>query len=345
MTAAPAPCRVLIVDDSAMTRRVLADHLARDPEIEVVGEAGNAYQARDLIVELEPEVVTLDVEMPGLDGLAFLEKLMQHHPMPVVMVSAVTTAGSAAAMRALELGAVEVIGKPAAGDPRARADMLMMLADKIKAAARARLGAGRAAGAPAAPVRARVRADNRLIAIGASTGGPEALKELFSRLPAGMPPILLVQHMPAGFTAKFAEHLNAAGAMEVREAAAGDELRPGLALLAPGGRHLTLDADGRRVEVKDGPFVCRQRPSVEVLFHSVARVCGKRAIGVILTGMGADGAQGLLALRRAGGRTLGQDEKSSIVYGMPRVAYEAGAVEKVVPLGKMADEICRLLAD
>jgi two-component system chemotaxis response regulator CheB len=327
--------RVLVVDDSAVVRSVLSEELSRAPDIEVVAAATDPYVARDRIVALRPDVLTLDVEMPRMDGLTFLGKLMQHRPMPVVVVSSVTPEGSEAAVRALELGAVDVVSKP--GSAFTVGDICARLRESIRTAARARVHRHE-------PVESRdtsrvcvphvVRTTHSVIAIGASTGGTTAIREVLARLPRTTPGTVVVQHMPEHFTAAFAKRLDQQCAMQVREATDGEAIVPGLALIAPGNRHMVIRRSGARymVGIKDGPPVQYQRPSVDVLFHSAARQCGRNCLGVILTGMGSDGAAGMLALREAGARTIGQNEATCVVYGMPRAAAEAGAVEQVAPL-------------
>jgi two-component system chemotaxis response regulator CheB len=305
--------------------------------------------ARDKIVSLKPDVLTLDVEMPRMDGLTFLEKLMQHHPMPVVVVSTLTTEGSETAIRALELGAVDVVAKPTSADTLARD--IEILVDRVRIAARARFAQRRPA---AAPVKQRPRvtpslnaARHRLVAIGASTGGTEAIKAVLTRLPATTPGTLVAVHMPAQFTTAFARRLNSLCPMEVREASGNDRVVPGLALVAPGDFHLVVRRSGADyfADLKSGPPVHYQRPAVDVLFQSVARHAGRDAVGVLLTGMGADGASGLLAMRQNGARTLVQDEESCVVFGMPKEAIARGAAETIVPLDQMGDTIIsRLLA-
>ncbi|MEJ5187421.1 MAG: chemotaxis response regulator protein-glutamate methylesterase, partial [Candidatus Geothermincolales bacterium] len=292
------PIRVLVVDDSAIVRQILARELAADPDIEVVGTAPDPFIARDKIVRLKPDVLTLDIEMPRMDGLTFLRKLMRHHPMPVVVLSSLAPEGSDNALQALRLGAVEVMSKP--GGPYSVEEVVFQLKEKIKAAALAdvsRLAPRRETDdlsddklPPLPPLRTTLK----LVAIGASTGGTEAIRRVLRRFPAGGPPTLIVQHMPEMFTRSFASSLDSVSEMDVREAKDGDALRPGLALLAPGNKHMVLRRSGARyyVRVKDGPMVHHQRPSVDVLFHSVARYAGPNAVGVILTGMGEDGAEG-----------------------------------------------------
>lgn len=337
MIATGSKIKVLIVDDSAVVRQILARQLALDPDIEIVGTAPDPFIARDKIVALEPDVLTLDVEMPRMDGITFLAKLMQYHPMPVIILSSLTPQGSATALDALAAGAVEVLCKP--GASYTVSDACTALAAKIKLAARAHVQAPRAAAA-VLPAKGYALSEttNKIIAIGASTGGVQALSVVLPSLPADAPGTLVVQHMPANFTASFAQRLNTMCRMKVKEAQNGDSVVPGQILIAPGGFHMTLQRSGARyyVDVKDGPMVCHQRPSVEVLFASVAKNAGHNAVGAILTGMGADGAQGLLKMRQAGARTVAQDEESSIVFGMPKEAIAVGAAEKIVPLSNVA---------
>jgi two-component system chemotaxis response regulator CheB len=342
--------RVLVVDDSAVVRRVLSEHLSKATDIEVVGTAIDPFVARQKIITLRPDVLTLDVEMPRMDGLTFLGKLMKYHPLPVIVVSSVTPKGSEAAIRALELGAVDVISKP--GPAYSVGEIAQMLADRIRAAAAARRCAAEvtepnATPQPAPPSRIESTvAANRILAIGASTGGTEAIKRVLCGLLADAPPTLIVQHMPAAFTASFAQRLNDLCPMEVREAVNGDVVTAGLALVAPGNRHMALRRRGGRwsVEIKDGPLVHHQRPSVDVLFHSVAQHAGADAVGALLTGMGADGARGLLAMRQAGAYTLAQDEQSCVVFGMPKEAIQAGAVMETSSIQHMPRRILEALA-
>lgn len=331
--------RVLIVDDSAVVRQLLTRELSRDAQIQVVGTAPDPYVAREKIVELQPDVITLDVEMPRMDGITFLRKLMASHPIPVVVVSSLTPTGALTAIEAMEAGAVEVMCKP--GSAYTVENLVPELAAKIKTAARARI---RITPAPTGAVGSRpaslsmASTTDKIFALGASTGGVQALTEVLSALPINAPGTLVVQHMPARFTASFAQRLNSLCEMEVKEAVDGDTVRPGRVLLAPGDFHMLLRRSGARylVEIKRGPEVFHQRPAVEVLFNSVAKYAGANAVGAILTGMGADGAQGLLAMRKAGARTIAQDEKSCIVFGMPMEAIKCGAAEKIVPLVDVA---------
>jgi len=334
--------RVLIVDDSATMRKLISAALSADPEFQVVGEAADPLQAREAIKALNPDVITLDVEMPNMNGLDFLERLMRLRPMPVVMVSTLTTRGAEATLSALELGAVDCVAKPAAGAPHA----FDVLAEKVKAAAQARVRPARSSSAPigSCPSDIEFAPADRVVAIGSSTGGVEALLALVERLPANCAPTVITQHMPATFTKSFAERLNRSCAAEVREARDGDPLAVGKVFLAPGGdSHLEVDGVNHlRCRVAPGPPVSGHCPSVDRLFESVARTAKARAVGVILTGMGRDGAKGLLAIRDAGGRTLGQNEATSVVYGMPKAAFELGAVERQLPLEKIGPAIRQL---
>ena len=335
--------KVLIVDDSAMVRQVFTRELAKEPDIEVVGSAPDPYVARDKIVALRPDVITLDIEMPRMDGLTFLRKLMKHFPMPVIIVSSLTRKGGKVALEAIESGAVEVLAKP--GEAYSVGDMGQQLAEKIRAASlidvteRARkIDLNKFTGNRLA---ALSETTNKVIAIGSSTGGTEALKVFLTQLPLNAPGIVMVQHMPANFTYAFAERLNELCQIEVKEAEDGDVVRPGRALLAPGNFHMVMRRSGARylVNVKTGPMIHYQRPAVDPLFRSVARYVGANAIGVILTGMGADGARGMREMKDAGAATFAQDEASCVVYGMPKEAVKVGAVDHVVPLVKMAEKV------
>ncbi len=344
----PKKIRVLIVDDSSVVRKMIADALAGDPAIEVVGAAVDPYMARDMIQELNPDVLTLDIEMPRMDGITFLKILQQHRPIPVIIISSLSTAGSRAAIAALEAGAIDVLAKPtSAFSIGTLGDQLAM---RIKAAAVARRVspefarlAGAAAGAARVP-RAGGYHPRQLILIGASTGGTEALKEVLTRLPDGLPPIAITQHIPAHFSRAFAERMNTLCNFEVREAVEGDELRPGLALVAPGDYHMTLgwSGSGVRVALNQKPPVHHCRPAVDVMFRSALTLPGARIVAGILTGMGSDGAIGLLALKQAGARTFAQDEATSVVYGMPRAAVEMGAVDRVLPLPQISSALVEM---
>jgi two-component system chemotaxis response regulator CheB len=327
--------RVLIVDDSAIVRKILTEALAREPDLEVVGSAPDPYVARDKILALQPDVITLDIEMPRMDGLTFLKKLMHFHPMPAVVISSLAQPSCRAAIEALELGAVEVLAKP--GGPYSVGELRNTLASKIRAAAAAHVRVPESPAVPALPPVSGSSSDT-VIAIGASTGGTEAITAVLIRLPASSPPILIAQHIPPGFSRAFANRLNDHCAIEVKEAADGDVVRPGLALVAPGDFHLLLRGGAGRfvVNVKGGPRVCYQRPSVDVLFLSVAEAARSAAVGVLLTGMGGDGAQGLLRMRQVGAHTIAQDEASCVVFGMPREAIRIGAAEAVHPLPGIA---------
>lgn len=336
--------RILIVDDSALVRHVLTETLSAEPDLEVVGAAADPYAARDLILKLQPDVLTLDIEMPRMDGLTFLRKLMRYHPMPVLVISSLAQSSCSAALQALEEGAVEALGKP--NGPYSVGDLRKTLADKIRAAAASRVRLPRAAGETAATLPAAPSValrENVVVAIGASTGGTEAIRQILERLPANFPPTVITQHIPAGFSKPFAERLNQTCRMEVKQADDGDGLWPGRALLAPGGLHMLLRRSGAgyKVLVKDGPRVCYQRPSVDVLFSSVAAEAGRNSVGVILTGMGSDGANGLLAIHQTGAHTIAQDEESCVVFGMPREAILKGAAGQVLPLDQIASAMLR----
>ncbi|MEK0085018.1 protein-glutamate methylesterase/protein-glutamine glutaminase [Benzoatithermus flavus] len=350
------PLRVLIVDDSATVRQALAAIVEAEPDLEVMGVASNPYFAAEKIRGEIPDVIVCDIEMPRMDGITFVHKIMSQRPIPVVICSSLAQAGSETATRALEAGAVEIIAKPSQLAGRAFfEEARTIICDAIRAAARARLkprppvqlGAQKKLTADAVlppPVgRPLERTTERIVVIGASTGGTEALRQVLEALPSDAPGIAIVQHMPAGFTAAFARRLDQLCRIDVKEAENGDRLVPGLALIAPGNRHLLLHRNGAQytVEVRDGPLVSRHRPSVDVLFRSAARAAGKNALGIIMTGMGDDGAHGLLEMRAAGASTLGQDEASCVVYGMPKEAMKLGAVQQELPLQRLAQEIVR----
>ena len=355
--------RVLIVDDSASVRQTMTAILSADPDIEVIGTASDPFVAARRIQEEVPDVITLDVEMPRMDGITFLRKLMAQHPLPVVMCSSLTEDGSATLMQALEAGAVDVILKPRIDVPQFLQEASIRICDSVKAAARARLK-----GVPAnrsdralvshapepkltadvimpAPVagQAMVRTTETVICIGASTGGTESLRVVLEALPADCPGIAIVQHMPEKFTEAFARRLDSLCAMEVKEAADGDTVLRGRVLIAPGNRHMLLQRSGARyyVSVRDGQLVSRHRPSVDVLFRSAARFAGGNALGIIMTGMGDDGARGLGEMKTAGSATIAQDEASSVVFGMPKEAIARGAVDKILPLEHLAGELLR----
>lgn len=334
--------RVLVVDDSAVVRQVLCRELARLPGIEVVGSAANPYEARERVAELRPDVLTLDVEMPRMDGITFLRKLMEHFPLPVVIVSSLTTKGSRLALEALDAGAVAVIAKPESAF--SVESVLVELEQAVRAAAVARVKK-RIPSAPRASL-ALARTSNMILAIGASTGGTRALEDILTELPPNTPGIVVVQHMPETFTREFADRLNGLSRLTIREARDGDLVSTGTVLVAPGNRHLVVRRSGAsyKVALRDAPRVNRHRPSVDVMFESVADHAGANAVGAILTGMGGDGAAGLLAMRRAGARTIAQDEKSCVVFGMPREAILRGAAEHIAPLEKIAGLLLELVA-
>jgi two-component system chemotaxis response regulator CheB len=336
--------RVLIVDDSALMREMIGSILSSDPDIEVVGAVCDPLAARQKIKQLNPDVLTLDIEMPRMDGITFLDKIMTLRPMPVVMVSSLTQEGAEATLRALEAGAVDFVAKPAVNLQAGLQEKRDEIIAKVKAAARARVQRRTPppeGGAPALRRAANYSSTEKIVAIGASTGGVEAINHILKAMPADSPAILVTLHMPENFTASFARRLNEACAIHVAEASDGERVLPGHAYIAPGHTHLRLGRSGANYicVVRGKERVSGHCPSVDVLFHSAAEAAGKNAIGVILTGMGKDGAEGLLALRRNGASTFGQDEQSCVVYGMPKVAFERGAVEAEVPLSQMGEEI------
>jgi two-component system chemotaxis response regulator CheB len=343
------PSKVLIVDDSALTRQLLSQILGSDPGLEVIGTAGDPYVAREKIKTLNPDVLTLDIEMPRMDGLTFLEKLMRGHPMPVVMISSLTAKGADTTLRALSLGAIDYVSKPRLDVSNGTIEQAEEIVAKVKAAARARGRRARAAAAPSTVLSQKqyqFSATHKVVAIGASTGGTEALKEILAPLPADFPGIVIVQHMPEAFTRQFAERLDSLCKIRVREAQDGDRVLPGHALLAPGGHHMTVVRRGTEyaVHVYRGERVNRHIPSVDVLFSSCARSLGKNSLGVLLTGMGADGAKGMLEMKQAAAFTIAQDESTSVVFGMPREAILLNAVDQVLPLGHMPDVLLQRLA-
>ncbi len=336
--------RVLVVDDSAIVRKIFSEELSRYPDIEVVGTAPDPFVARDKIMRLKPQVITLDIEMPRMDGLTFLKKLMRYQPLPVIIVSSLTKEGGKLALEAIESGAVDVVSKP--GSSFTVGDMKEQLVAKIRAAALARLPRPetKPAGTPE-PMAALTCTTHKVIAIGASTGGTEALKCILTKMPPNSPGTVVVQHMPANFTTAFANRLDGLCQTRVKEAADGDTVIPGTVLIAPGNFHMLLKRSGARyyVEVKDGPRVHHQRPAVDVLFKSTAKFAGANAVGVILTGMGADGAEGLLEMKRAGAATIAQDEKTCVVFGMPKEAIRLGGVDTVAPLEQISQEILKMV--
>jgi two-component system, chemotaxis family, protein-glutamate methylesterase/glutaminase len=338
------PTRVLIVEDSQVMQRLLADLIARGRDLEVAGIASDPYEARELIKALKPDVVTLDVEMPRMDGLTFLERLMRLRPMPVVMVSALTERNAEASVRALELGAVDVIAKPRGADVQGLTEFAVQIADKLRAAAKADVASFKASTGKSSVLEGladRKLLESQLIAIGASTGGTEAIREIMQRLPADSPPIVIVQHMPEMFTRMFAKRLDEQCRVRVSEAVNGEKLLPGHAYVAPGDWHLAVKRAGKGFEarVEQTDLVNRHRPSVDVLFESVAAAAAERTTAAILTGMGNDGAAGMRTIKAAGGHTLAQDEASCVVFGMPKTAIETGCIDRVLPLGGIAEGI------
>ncbi len=354
--------RVLIVDDSATVRQTLASVLESDPQIEVIGVASDPFVAARRIRDEIPDVITLDVEMPRMDGITFLRKIMSQHPLPVVMCSSLVEAGSETLLQALEAGAVDVIVKPRMGVAEHLVESRIRICDAVKAAASARVAGARRAPVPVQHVyhepekkltadavlpppnaRAMARTTETVVCIGASTGGTEALREVLEALPADSPGIVIVQHMPEKFTASFAKRLDSLCAVSVKEAEDGDTVLRGRVLIAPGNKHTLLERSGARyfVSVRDGPLVTRHRPSVDVLFRSAARSAGSNAVGVIMTGMGDDGARGMSEMKQAGAATIAQDEATSIVFGMPKEAIALGCVDRIAPLQALASEILR----
>lgn len=346
--------RVLIVDDSALVRQTLREILSTDPKIEVMGVAADPYIAADKIKREVPDVITLDVEMPRMDGVTFLQKIMTQHPIPVVICSALTEKGSATTMKALEYGAVEIIQKPKLGTKQFLHESRIRICDAVKAASMVHLKkiakpkrvepkfTADAVIAKPSP-RAMIKTTEKVVVVGASTGGTEALRIFLEVLPPNAPGVIIVQHMPEKFTAAFATRLNGICQVTVKEAENNDTVLRGRALIAPGNRHLLLKRSGARyyVEIKDGPLVCRHRPSVDVLFRSAARYAGANALGVIMTGMGDDGARGMLELKQVNARTIAQNEETSVVFGMPHEAIKRGAVDKVLPLEAIAGAVLR----
>ncbi|MDF3011886.1 MAG: chemotaxis response regulator protein-glutamate methylesterase [Cellvibrio sp.] len=335
--------KVLVVDDSALVRSLLTEIIRATPDLALVGAAPDAYIARDMVNEFSPDVITLDIEMPRMDGLAFLEKLMRARPTPVLMISTLTEAGAEATLRALELGAVDFIPKPKLGIASGIREYAELIVEKIRAAAAARVSAIVKKSEPGnsekqkSVASGRLHSTEKIIAIGASTGGTEAIKELLLQLPAAVPGIVMTQHMPAGFTRTFAERLNKLTRLHVIEARGGERILPGHAFLAPGGQHMVVVRSGADYVVKlsDAEPMHRHRPAVDVMMESVALAAGKNALGVLLTGMGKDGAKGMLDIRNHGGYTIAQDEASCIIYGMPKEAVALGGVDQTLPLDKI----------
>ena len=347
--------KVLIVDDSAVVRQTLENILSSDPLIEVVGSARDPFVAAERMREVAPDVITLDVEMPRMDGITFLQKVMRQHPIPVVMCSSLTEKGSETAMRAMEYGAVDIIQKPRIGVKQFLEETKVIICDAVRAAGSARVkrvAPGMTHVAPKLSAdavlekpnsRAMIQTTEKIIVVGASTGGTEALRDFLEAMPLDMPGMVIVQHMPEHFTAAFAKRLDGICRISVKEAENDDTVVRGRALIAPGNRHTLLKRSGARyyVEVKDGPLVCRHRPSVDVLFRSAARYAGKNAVGVIMTGMGDDGAKGMLEMKQAGAYTVAQDEASCVVFGMPKEAIKLNAVDTIMPLNNIAGVVLR----
>jgi two-component system chemotaxis response regulator CheB len=351
--------KVMIVDDSAVVRQTMSDILSSDAQIEVVATANDPFQAAERLKTIVPDVITLDVEMPRMDGLTFLQKIMSQHPLPVVMCSSLTEKGSDTALRALEYGAVDIVTKPRMGTKQFLEESRVRICDAVKAAAQARIGSvSQRPSMTVAPKltadavlaktnianRAMIETTEKVVAVGASTGGTEALRVFLEGFPADCPGIVIVQHMPENFTASFAARLNEICRISVKEAANNDTIVRGRALIAPGNHHMLLKRSGARyyVEIKEGPLVSRHRPSVDVLFRSAARYAGKNCVGVILTGMGDDGARGMLEMKEAGAYNIAQDEATSVVYGMPKEALRLGGVDKVMALQNITREVIRL---
>lgn len=346
--------KVLIVDDSAVVRQTLTEILSSDPRIEVMAAAADPYIAAERIRGELPDVITLDVEMPRMDGLTFLQKIMTQHPIPVVMCSSLTEDRSETALKALEYGAVEIIQKPRLGVKHFLEESKVLICDVVKAASLARVQPFRAPRQVAPKLtadailakptaKAMIRTTEKVVVVGASTGGTEALRVFLEDMPLDSPGIVIVQHMPENFTRSFAARLDTLCRISVKEAENNDTVIPGRALIAPGNRHMLLKSSGARyfVEIKDGPLVSRHRPSVDVLFRSAARYAGKNAVGVIMTGMGDDGAKGLLEMKEAGASTIAQDEATCVVFGMPKEAIKLGAVDRILPLDDIAPMVVR----
>ena len=343
--------RVLICDDSAMVRKILTTELSKDRDIEIIGAVTDPYMARDRIVEDKPDVLLLDVEMPRMDGVTFLQKLMKHYPIRVIIVSSLAESGSEVAMKAMEYGALEVMCKP--GSMYSVGDMTEQLIDKIKAVMQVpeyrvkALSEKAAVAVKKSPVMSSmIRTTNKVIVIGASTGGTEALREVLQRLPVNIPPVMIVQHMPQYFTKTFAERLDSMCQIKVKEADDMEILSPGKALIAPGNKHMEVMRSGAvyYAKLRDGPLVFHQRPAVENLFLSAAKFVGKNAVGVIMTGMGKDGAGGMLEMKKEGAFTMAQDEKSCVVFGMPKEAIELGAATQIVPLNRIPETIIEAIS-
>lgn len=345
------PIRVLIVDDAALVRDILTQGLSLDPMIEIVGTAEDPYIARDKIVELKPDVISLDVEMPKMDGVEFLRRLMPQYPLPVVMVSSLTQRGKQITLDALEAGAIDFVPKPTSNIAQGLNAMLRELRSKIKIASTVNVSHWKDK-KPVKPAgvlkgsKALAESTDKVIAIGASTGGTEAIKKVVARFPATMPGVVIAQHMPAGFTNSFAKRLNEACSMDVKEAESGERVVPGRIFVAPGDYHMTVVRSGGHYKVKcdQGEKVNGHRPSVDVLLHSVAQNVGANAVGVMLTGMGRDGSDGMLAMKKTGAKNVAQDKATSVVFGMPKEAYERGGAERLLPIDEIALAVMELLS-
>lgn len=337
--------KVLVVDDSAIVRQTFEKELSKDSEIEVIGTASDPYIARDKIVALKPDVITLDIEMPRMDGLTFLRKLMTHYPLPVIIVSSLSKAGSETALEAIQSGAVEVMCKP--GAAYSVGDMSIELRQKIKAAYHSKLPLLNNNFEKISNSTSLSRTTEQIVVLGASTGGTQAIEQVLKGFPLNCPGTVIVQHMPAGFTKAFADRLNQLCNFEVKEAENGDTIFNSRVLIAPGNKHMLIKRSGAQyyVEVKDGPLVAHHRPSVDVLFNSAATAIGKNAIGILLTGMGSDGAQGLLKMKEAGSINIAQDEKTSVVFGMPKSAIELGAAHHILPIHEVAAKVVSIIND
>lgn len=339
--------RVLIVDDSALVRKVITEELSRYDDIKIIGTAVDPYVARDKIVKLKPDVITLDMEMPRMDGLSFLAKLMRHYPIPVVVLSSLTPKNSEIALKALDLGAVEVLCKP--GAAYSAKDITQQLVHAIRSGAAANMSVRKqkptGSASPVALDSQLTQTTHKVIAIGASTGGTKAIENVLVKFPPNSPGTVIVQHMPEKFTTSFAQSLNDKCSVEVREAKDNDHVVPGVVLIAPGNYHMLLQRSGGNyvARIKSGPRVHYHRPSVDVLFQSVSKQAGKNAVGVILTGMGGDGAKGMLAMHQSGAHTIAQDEKSSVVFGMPKEAIKLGGVDEIVPLDQVSQAVFNAL--
>jgi two-component system chemotaxis response regulator CheB len=335
--------KVLVVDDSALIRSLLAEIIKQTPDMELVGAAPDAYVAKDMVMQLKPDVITLDIEMPKVDGLTFLDKLMKAHPTPVIMISTLTEQGADATIRSLELGAIDFIAKPKLDVANGIAEYQQEIVDKIRIAAKAKPRKARLSSNKVNAIPVHYSGTETIVAIGASTGGTEAIRQVLEQLSPAFPATVITQHMPPSFTKSFAQRLNNICQINVHEAKDGERILPGNAYIAPGDRHMLIVRSGAdyRIKLDNRPLVCGHKPSVDVMFESLAKVVGKNVVATILTGMGKDGAQGLLALREAGAITMAQDEASCVVYGMPRVAIEIGATKHIIPLDKMSKALSK----